>query len=59
MTDVFMGLLIAVGLLSATAGVVFLSDATIGVGLIALACFAGILARIAQAGWHRSRDRQP
>jgi hypothetical protein len=34
---------------AAVLGAVLLSNATLGVGLISLACFAGIVARIVQA----------
>lgn len=49
-------LFIAIGVLLAAGGVVFLSEATAGVGLIALACFSGIIARMVQA---ESALRQP
>lgn len=42
--------LVAFGL--AVLGGVLLTNATIGVGLIALACFAGIVARLVQAQVH-------
>lgn len=55
MLDVLMGFLIVVSLILAAIGLLFTSNATIGVGLIALACLSGILARIAQAAHHRTR----
>lgn len=38
-------------------GVLQLSDATVGVGLIAVGCYFAILARMAQAGDHRKLMR--
>lgn len=58
MTAVIMGALIAVALILAAVGLLLTSNATIGVGLIGLACFAGILARIAQASYHHTIDRK-
>lgn len=59
MTEVIMGVLIAGSLILAGLGLLFTSNATIGVGLIALACFSAILARIAQAAYHhRKLDRR-
>ena len=49
-------LLIAAALVVALAGVALLSQATTGVGLIAIACLLGILARIAQAAYYRKAD---
>lgn len=46
------GLLVLIALVLAGFGVLMLSSATSGVGLIGLACFTGILARIVQAGRH-------
>jgi hypothetical protein len=43
------GLLILGAIGAAILGALLLSQATLGVGLIALACFAGIVARIVQA----------
>ena len=43
------GLLILLALIAAGAGTLFLSEATTGVGILAISCFLGILARIAQA----------
>lgn len=44
-----MRMLIALGILFALAGLFTASQATLGVALIGLACFLGIMARIAQA----------
>ena len=49
------GFLIAIALLVAAVGVLFLSEATSGVGMIAFACLLGIIARIAQASDHRAK----
>lgn len=47
-------LLVVVALLAAVAGVLTLTPATYGVGFCALACWFGILARLAQAhAYHR------
>jgi len=43
-------LFIVLGLVAAAVGFFTLSEATMGVGIIGLACFLGILGRIAQAG---------
>lgn len=51
-------LLIVLGLLAAVLGSLLLSEATMGVGVIGLACFLGILGRIAQAsGQHAGITR--
>jgi hypothetical protein len=42
-------LLVVVGLLVGAVGLFSLTQATLGVGLVGLALFAGVLARIAQA----------
>ncbi len=42
-------LLIVVAIILGIAGALFLSNATLGVGLIALGCLAGIVSRIIQA----------
>jgi hypothetical protein len=42
-------ILVAVSLLIGVVGLLFMSQATTGVGLIAFACLVGITARIAQA----------
>ena len=44
--------LVIVGSLALLTGLDSLSPVTEGVGLIAVACFLGIVARIAQAEWH-------
>ena len=43
------GFLIVLGLLAAAGGLLSLSEATTGVGIIGFGCFLGVLARIAQA----------
>lgn len=45
-------LLLLAALVSAGAGVLFLSNATSGVGLICVGCLFGVWARILQAGVH-------
>ncbi len=45
-------LLIMCALVAAAIGVLALTDATVGVGIIGLSCLLGILARIAQAKHH-------
>ncbi len=45
-------ILIVLGTLTALGGLLYLTEATEGVGLIGLACFLGILARLAQAKQH-------
>jgi hypothetical protein len=44
-----MTFLLVLAVLAAVAGLLQLSQATLGVGLIAMGCFFGILARIEQA----------
>ena len=39
-------------------GMTFVNQATLGLGLIAVACFLGIMARIAQGEWHEKRARR-
>ena len=51
-------ILLIVGSLALLAGVGSLSGATEGVGLIAVACFLGIMARIAQGEWHEKKARR-
>lgn len=54
MIELVMGLLVLAAVVIAGLGILFLSGATAGVGLIALACLCAILARIAQAAYlHR------
>lgn len=43
------GVFLVIGFALAVFGVMSLSEATMGVGLIGLACFFGIVARLAQA----------
>lgn len=45
--------------LVAVIGLLLLSNATSGVGMIAFACFLGILARLAQAQAHQQRASPP
>lgn len=45
--------LVVLAVMFGAAGLLFLSGATAGVGLIAFACLLGICARIAQAAEHR------
>jgi hypothetical protein len=49
--------LIVLGVILLVVGLFYLSNATVGVGLICSACFLGIMARIAQAGAHRNRTK--
>ena len=48
-------ILILLAILLAGAGIFSISQATLGVGLLAVACFLGILARIAQAAKHQEK----
>ena len=48
-------ILIILALILAGAGIFSISQATLGVGLLACACFLGILARIAQAAKHQEK----
>lgn len=50
--------LIVFAIFFALIGLIELTSATTGVGLIGIACLFGILARIAQAG-HRSQPEKP
>ena len=50
--DVMSAILMILAIIAAIAGAMSLSQATLGVGTIALACFLGILARLAQAEAH-------
>lgn len=54
--SVLSGILVAVSLLLALFGFVMLTQATNGVGAVALGCFFGILARIAQASAHHQEQ---
>lgn len=55
MLNLFLSL---VAIAVAVLGVLSLSQATQGVGLIGLACFIGILTRIGQAGMHREQQHK-
>lgn len=46
------------GLIAVVVGVAMLSQATMGVGVIAIGCFLGICARIVQAGGHQRKTEQ-
>jgi hypothetical protein len=48
-----MNVLIVFAVLAGAAGLLFLSQATTGVGLIGFGCLLAILARIAQAAGHQ------
>jgi hypothetical protein len=52
------GLLVILAVLAALFGLFSLSEATTGVGIIAFACFLGILARLAQASAHARPARE-
>jgi hypothetical protein len=54
--DVVMGLMIAGAVLAAAIGVLFSSEATFGVSLVAVGCLFAILGRIAQASLHQRRS---
>ena len=56
---VIMSFLLVGGFLAALLGVAMLSEATRGVGLIAVGCFFGIVARIAQASMHAPSPPAP
>lgn len=51
-------LLVIAALVAVAIGVLALTQATLGIGLIAIGCFLGILARIAQASEHRAATRR-
>lgn len=51
---VLTGLFVLAAIVLGGFGVLSLSEATLGVGLLAAACLAGILARLAQASAHQS-----
>lgn len=44
--------LVVIAILAVAIGVLSLSQATMGVGVIAIGCFIGIFARLAQASEH-------
>lgn len=46
------------GLVAVVVGSAMLSQATMGVGVIALGCFLGICARIVQAGGHQRKTEE-
>lgn len=46
------------GLIVVVAGITMLSQATMGVGVIAIGCFLGICARIVQAGGHQRKTER-
>jgi hypothetical protein len=46
-------ILVIAALVAGTIGIFSLSDATLGVGIICLACLTAILARLAQAAMHQ------
>lgn len=52
-----MVLLVTVAVVLATVGLLMLSSATIGVGLIAVGCLLAILARLVQASLHHHHTR--
>jgi predicted branched-subunit amino acid permease len=52
-------LLVIVAILAAIIGALSLSQATSGVGIICIACFLGILARLAQASEHNAKNNTP
>lgn len=49
------GFLVCVALGVAGLGILTLTEATMGVGIIGLACLCGIFARIAQASYHQNQ----
>lgn len=50
--------LLILALLLGVAGALLLSEATLGVGVVALGCLAGILSRILQADRHKKESLQ-
>jgi hypothetical protein len=50
--------LVIVGSLALLTGLDSLSQATEGVGFVGVACFLGIVARIAQAEWHEKEAKR-
>jgi hypothetical protein len=46
------------GLIVVVVGMAMLSQATMGVGVIAIGCFLGICARIVQAGGHQRKTER-
>jgi hypothetical protein len=59
MADVLMALLLVAAVFAGALGLMFTSEATLGVGVIALGCLCAILARIAQAGRHHNELMAP
>lgn len=51
------GLLVVAGIAAAGLGLLSLSQATSGVGLLCAACFLGMLARLVQARGHQAQVR--
>jgi predicted branched-subunit amino acid permease len=51
-------ILVIVSSFALLAGLNYLSPATEGVGFVAVACFLGIMARIAQAEWHEREAKR-
>ena len=54
----FVALLIIIALLAAVVGFFSLSEATMGLRILAVACFLGILARIVQASAHQTEIKK-
>lgn len=52
-----MTFLIVIATIAGLIGLFSLTKVTLGVGLIAFACLIAILARIAQAGYHREKSK--
>ena len=52
--EVLSVILVMIAVLAGAVGLLLTSEATLGVAIIALGCLAGILARLAQAAWHRN-----
>jgi hypothetical protein len=57
--DIFAGLLVFAALGIGGFGVLLLSNATFGVGMIGLGCLMAILARMAQASHHHDAHPHP
>lgn len=54
---IVVAILVILAVLAVAVGVYFLSQATLGVGIIAIGCFLAIAARIAQAAKHQQELR--
>ena len=52
------GILVFLAIIAGIIGFFLLSQATMGVGVIALGCLFGIMARLAQAGSHAKQLRE-